>query len=172
MLQPKKTMRYFLVLFVLVVNIGCDQISKTVVRKHIATDERITFFNEHLVLTKVENSGAFLSMGDSLPNAAKSLLLMVLPMVVMGLGLAYVLLKPLLSHTSVLGICCILGGGVGNLYDRFLYRSVTDFLHLDFGIFRTGIFNVADMSILLGIALLLVDQYLQRKVSSIKTDTL
>jgi len=37
----------------------------------------------------------------------------------------------------------LIGGGIGNVYDCILFGSVTDFLHLDFGIFRTGIFNFA-----------------------------
>ena len=57
---------------------------------------------------------------------------------------------------SLIGFCCIVGGGIANVYDRIVYGSVTDFFHIDLGgVFRTGIFNFADMSVMLGLGLLL-----------------
>lgn len=53
-----------------------------------------------------------------------------------------------------MGISFVIGGGIGNLYDRVLYGSVTDFMHLKFGIFQTGIFNMADVSIMLGMLII------------------
>jgi signal peptidase II len=64
---------------------------------------------------------------------------------------------------SIVGFSSIAGGGIANLYDRFLYGSVTDFLFMDFGgIFRTGIFNVADLSVTTGMVLLLISSFLNR----------
>ena len=60
------------------------------------------------------------------------------------------------------GICFLIGGGIGNIYDRIVYGSVTDFFHIDFVIFKTGIFNVADMSIMTGIGLLLLQSFKQK----------
>ena len=64
---------------------------------------------------------------------------------------------------SRLGLACVLGGGIGNLYDRVLYGSVTDFLHIDFGLFQTGIFNLADVSIMVGAFLLAAEMFLKRE---------
>ena len=50
----------------------------------------------------------------------------------------------------LIGLCFVIGGGVGNLFDRMVYGSVTDFLYLKFGVFQTGIFNMADVSIMTG----------------------
>ena len=52
-----------------------------------------------------------------------------------------------------------LAGGLSNLVDRIAMGSVIDFLNIGIGPIRTGIFNVADVAIMAGIALLLVDQY-------------
>jgi len=49
------------------------------------------------------------------------------------------------------------GGGIGNVYDRIIYGSVTDFLHIDLGLFETGIFNMADVSITTGALILLAN---------------
>ena len=62
----------------------------------------------------------------------------------------------------LIGLCFVIGGGVGNLFDRILYGSVTDFLYLKFGIFQTGIFNMADVSIMTGISIVLLQFLLKR----------
>ena len=56
--------------------------------------------------------------------------------------------KPKLMRT---GFWMIVGGGLGNLLDRLIYGSVTDFLELEFAHF--AIFNVADVFVCLGAAL-------------------
>jgi len=48
----------------------------------------------------------------------------------------------------------ILGGGLSNIYDRIMEGRVVDFMNMGFGTLRTGIFNVADMSIMLGLFLM------------------
>ncbi len=63
----------------------------------------------------------------------------------------------------VTGIIFCIGGGVGNLYDRIIKGSVTDFVHLKFGPLQTGIFNAADVSIMIGLGLILLDTFLKRK---------
>jgi signal peptidase II len=51
------------------------------------------------------------------------------------------------------------GGGASNLFDRLARGSVVDFMNVGFGPVRTGIFNVADMAILLGAVLVVIDSY-------------
>lgn len=53
------------------------------------------------------------------------------------------------------GWCFVIGGGIGNLADRIIHGSVTDFLHLDLGVLQTGIFNFADVSIMAGLMMIL-----------------
>ena len=60
-----------MLLAVLSSNIGCDQISKNIVRQKIAYNEQVSLVNDYLTLTKVENEGAFLSVGHSLPPPLK-----------------------------------------------------------------------------------------------------
>ena len=121
-----------------------------------------------MTLTKVENTGAFLSVGDSLPQPIKMLLLTILPLVVLGLVLTYLLTKSNLSNLASLAICFIVGGGMGNIYDRIIYGSVTDFLHIDFVIFQTGIFNMADVSIMTGMFMILIEAYFNRTKLTVK----
>lgn len=170
-MKAKQILRTFIILTILSSNIGCDQISKNIVRQRIGYNEQVGLINNYLTLTKIENTGAFLSLGNALPQPIKSLLLTILPLAVLGLLLTYLLIKNNLSNLTILGICCVVGGGVGNIYDRIVYGSVTDFLHIDFVIFQTGIFNMADVSIMTGIFIILIETYLKRRKLDYKTIT-
>jgi len=88
--------RTILILFVVILNIGCDQVSKKMVRDKVSADDNIEVIGNHLTVTHVENTGAFLSVGDSLPKAAKNLLLSALPLIALILGLRIYLQRPAL----------------------------------------------------------------------------
>lgn len=155
----KRVISTVTILTILSCNIGCDQITKNIVRKRIAYDEQISLLDNYITLTKIENSGAFLSLGASLPKLAKVLLLTMLPLTLMCVAVFYLVTKVSLSRHKIWAICFIIGGGIGNIYDRIVYGSVTDFLHIDFGLFQTGIFNMADVSIMTGIFIVLLDSF-------------
>jgi signal peptidase II len=161
-----RVIRGFIILFLLLVNISCDQISKVVVREAIAYNEIIPL-NDFITLTKVENQGAFLSAGDSLSKPMRILILAILPSVVVLCGLWYLFRKTDLNRSTLAGLSFMIGGGIGNLYDRIAYGSVTDFLHIDFIWFETGIFNLADVSIMIGIGVVLVSSFYQTRDASV-----
>src|SRR6478752_4279876 len=154
-MTTKSIIRIALILLIITVNIGCDQFSKKMVKRSVLPYETIHVLSDHLTVTRVENSGAFLSAGDSMSKASKQIFLTLIPVIAMVLGLVYLFLKPV-SGNMLVGLCFVIGGGVGNLFDRMLYGSVTDFLYLKFGIFQTGIFNMADVSIMAGMSVILL----------------
>ena len=161
--MKSKLIKGILIFAIIFLNIGCDQISKNIVRKKVDYNANITLIDNFLTLTKIENSGAFLSMGDSLPSLLKTLFLLILPIAALLYGVIYVLTKSHLSNSSVLAICCVIGGGIGNIYDRLLYGSVTDFLHMNFYIFQTGIFNMADVSVMVGMFILVYETVINKR---------
>jgi signal peptidase II len=167
----KKTLRIVFVFLVIAFNIGCDQISKDIVRKKVFPNEVISVFRDHFIITNVENSGAFLSLGNSLPELLKIVLLSLLPLLIIAICLAYILLKPAILRTRLFAFCCIIGGGVGNIYDRITYGSVTDFLHVDFGFFRTGIFNLADVSIMTGAIMIFCFSFMKTPETKVGSTT-
>ena len=154
-MSTKTVIRIVLILLIITVNIGCDQFSKKMIKRSVLPYETIHVLNDHLTVTRVENSGAFLSAGDSMSKSSKQIFLTLIPVIAMVLGLVYLFLKPV-SGNMLVGLCLVIGGGVGNLFDRILYGSVTDFLYLKFGIFQTGIFNMADVSIMAGMSVILL----------------
>ncbi|WP_184548694.1 signal peptidase II [Mucilaginibacter sp. FT3.2] len=162
-MDKKRILRGLGLLLLLAVIIGLDRWTKIYVREHIHFTDNIFVIKNFFTITRVENTGAFLSLGDSLHNPWRFILLALLPSLALAWGLLYVLLKNNLTLLNQLGIITILAGGIGNLYDRIMYGSVTDFAHLNFHIFQTGVFNVADVAIMIGVGVLLLNAYLRER---------
>lgn len=150
------------ILLLIAANFGSDQLSKNIVRREIATAEIIAFLDGHLVLTRVENTGAFLSTGENINSSVKLLMLALLPLIFLCFGIVYLMRKTDLPQLLVAGMSFVIGGGLGNIYDRIIYGSVTDFLYLDFYIFQTGIFNLADLSVWTGLIMIATHLYYKK----------
>lgn len=110
------------------------------------------------------NSGAFLSVGSSLPEVWRQGLF------VGGVGalllgvLAYAVLSKRVHRTVVLALSLLFAGGISNLLDRLAYSGyVVDFINVGIGPLRTGIFNVADIAIMVGVFIFLVAKLPFRK---------
>jgi signal peptidase II len=165
-MPAKGIFRILLILFVVIVNIGCDQVSKKIVRHTIAPYQTIVLLNNHLTVTNIENPGAFLSLGDSLSQSTKNIFLLLLPIIVLTLGLVYILAKQTIPSQTLIGLCFIIGGGIGNIFDRVVHGSVTDFFHIQLGVLHTGIFNMADVSIVAGVLIIIIHRFfiMKRKI--------
>jgi signal peptidase II len=162
-MESNRFLRTIVILFILALNIGCDQASKSIVRHKMNYYDQIGFLHNHITLSKVENTGAFLSLGDTLSGPLKMILLNILPLLAVAAGLIFILVKTNINKVTLLAIILIIGGGFGNIYDRIAHGSVTDFMHINFGFFQTGIFNVADMSIMAGMFIILIHTYVKKK---------
>ena len=161
-MPSNKLSRITIILLMIFANIGCDQVSKKIIRHNVSENQTIEMLRNHLIVMRVENTGAFLSFGDSLSKSGKNILLSVLPVIALAIASIYVFAKQNISAVSVIAICFIIGGGVGNIFDRIAYGSVTDFLYIHFGIFQTGIFNLADLSITSGAIIILLQSLYRR----------
>jgi signal peptidase II len=166
--MKSRLLRIFLIVSIIFINIGCDQVSKRMVRKNILFYENIGYFNNHLIITKVENTGAFLSVGNGLSRSKRKILLLAIPAVLLALGFIYLLFKSSISKATLTGFSFVIGGGIANIFDRIYYGSVTDFLYIDFGFFHTGVFNLADLSIVIGVLIVLIHSLLRKKHSALK----
>ena len=161
--------RTLLILVLVILNIGLDQFSKFQVRERVVPGSRTEIIGKQLQLMNVENSGAFLSMGSDSNPTVKLIFLLIVPAIVLGVVLYYVITDKTLDKKSIIGFSCIAGGGIANVYDRLLFGSVTDFLYMDFGgVFKTGVFNIADMSVTTGMILLLISSFINRPSKIIK----
>jgi len=139
------------------ISILLDQLSKILIRNNVDQYSEVKLIGEYFILTNVENSGAFLGMGSDFSPFIKTIFLLILPVIVLICIIVYVYRDKQIDKISLIGFCLIIGGGIANIYDRILYGSVTDFLFIDLGgIFKTGIFNIADLSVTTGMILILL----------------
>jgi len=142
---------------IIAVSILLDQFSKFLIRQNVDQYSEIKLIGDYFILTNVENSGAFLGMGSDFSPFVKTIFLLILPVIVLICIMIYVYRDKQIDKISLIGFCFIIGGGIANIYDRILYGSVTDFLFIDLGgIFKTGIFNIADLSVTTGMILILL----------------
>lgn len=155
------------IILLVIFNIALDQISKFIVRAKVDPYSETPIIGDYFTLHNVENKGAFLGMGSELNDTLRLILLLILPLAVLGYVMYYIITNKNLDKASVIGFSCIVGGGIANVYDRVMYGSVTDFFHIDLGgVFRTGIFNIADMSVMFGLGLLLYSSFKNQKASN------
>jgi signal peptidase II len=139
--------------------VGCDQASKAIVRASIPVGETYTYLGGAFRIDHAENPGAFLSLGASLPGSVRELVF------TMGVSAMVVVLQlwAIFAWRVTTGrrlcVSAIAAGGTGNLLDRLLHHgTVTDFLYLGVGPLHTGIFNVADVILMLGLVGLLLER--------------
>jgi signal peptidase II len=166
-MKTKRVLKNLLILLILISNISCDQISKNIVRQKIDYNTQINVINHYVILTKVENTGAFLGLGNSIHRQLYKIIMIIFPLIAIGYGLFYLIKRNNLSMLIVVGISFIISGGLGNICDRILYGSVTDFLYFDFVLFHTGIVNMADISVTIGFIMILYEYYVNhRKLTS------
>jgi signal peptidase II len=160
-------MRLLLLLALLVPCVACDQATKSLAVTHLAGRGSIDVVDGFFRLIYAENPGAFLGLGRSLPEEVRVALFSV-GVALMLLVLAVVLVKKRMDLVAALGLALLLAGGIGNLVDRVARPGgrVVDFAQLgvttSFGTVRTGIFNVADVHIVVG-ALLVAAASLRRR---------
>ena len=134
--------------------VGCDQATKHLARSTFPEAGAVLLPGGMLELRLAENPGAFLSLGHLLPAPIRFAVFVL----VVGGGLIaltiYLTRHARLGLTRFVGLALIVAGGVGNLLDR-IWRDglVTDFAIIHVGPIHTGIFNVADVLIMIGVGL-------------------
>jgi signal peptidase II len=148
--------RRLLVIFAVLVGcVGLDQATKAIAKAHIPAQAARTYLGDTVRLQLAHNTGAFLSLGASLPDKWRQGLLSAGVGVILLALLAYALLAKSMRPGVLLGLALVISGGVSNLIDRLVYGGyVVDFMNVGIGSLRTGIFNVADMAITTGVLLL------------------
>ena len=148
--------RLLLLSAVLGLSVGCDQATKVVAIATLQGKPSHSFLGDIFRLTFATNDGAFLSLGARLPEAARFWVLTVAVGVLLFGIVVFTATNVKLNSTQVAGYATIAGGGLSNWVDRARNSgSVVDFMNLGIGRLRTGIFNVADLAILVGIGFLL-----------------
>jgi len=128
--------------------VALDQFAKYLVVKNLAIDASITVISKFFSIYHTGNTGAAWSI------LVGQRVLFIIITSIACVVISYFLIKTK-SKLLKLSLSLIFAGAVGNLIDRVLTGSVTDFLRFDFGSYTFPIFNVADMSVVVGSAILM-----------------
>lgn len=158
--NAKHAMRKYHFLIALLV-VVCDRLSKWLVATHITLHDSIAvlpFFR----LTHVQNSGAAFGLFAESASEWKVAILVLFSLLALAVVSALLWKNSHSMTTTGVGLSLILGGAIGNLWDRLLTGNVVDFLDFYLGSYHWPAFNIADSAIVIG-ALLLVAEILLAK---------
>jgi signal peptidase II len=142
-----------------------DQATKVVANDTLKGQPAREYLGDLFRLQWATNEGAFLSLGANLPPTARYWVLTIgVGVLLLGITI-YTMRTPKLDAWQVAGYALIVGGGGSNWFDRARFDGrVVDFMNMGIGAWpRTGIFNVADLWILVGIGVLMIHGWIQEK---------
>lgn len=159
--DPRRT---FLLLSLAV--LVADQWTKWWVEANLQLHRPMEIIPGVLNFTHVENRGVAFGLFSNLNPSVGPILLIVLGLAALAIvAVYYTRIDP--SQTLVLAaLALVLGGAVGNLTDRILSGSVTDFIDAYYRGYHWHTFNIADSAITIGVLLILFDSFRPQKEST------
>lgn len=171
-MTSSRTVRFLVLSLVFLATAGCDQATKHLARTSLLQGGNSISTGDLIQFVLAENPGAFLSLGASLPEAIRHGLLTVGVVFCLTWVLAYLLRAPRMRLFCFLGLALVWAGGMSNLIDR-VWRGglVTDFLIVQIGPWHTGIFNIADFAVVVGILLFAAASLQNTRAPAVQTIT-
>ncbi|NCU70629.1 MAG: signal peptidase II [Candidatus Fonsibacter lacus] len=158
MLNKKKI---YLFVFILIL-FSVDRISKILILKNFSNNFLSEiYFNSFLNFSLVWNSGIGFGILQIEPNIFYSIISIIITIINLIL-IYWMLTSP--NYLESIFISIILGGSLGNLFDRYYYSSVPDFIDFHYESFHWFTFNIADIFITTGIiGLIIIDLFKIKK---------
>lgn len=137
-----------------------DRISKLWIVRHVPSGQDLTVIPGVFRLTHVYNNGAAFSLfaDTASPDKVRWMLIGFTIFAIIVVFAVFWKLGRRVSMTSI-ALAMILGGAIGNLYDRLAYRYVIDFLAVNVIRYHYPDFNIADSCIVIGACLLLIEVF-------------
>jgi len=144
-------------LLIAVAVLALDRYTKWLISHRLTMHDSITVIPGFFRIIHTENPGAAFGIFADSPSQWKVALLILFSVVAL-LIVSALLWKTSHTMTSTgVGLALILGGAVGNLWDRIVSHRVVDFLLFYVGHYQWPAFNVADSAIVVGAALLVLE---------------
>ena len=148
-----------------------DQVSKAIISFTLRVGDKIEVLGDFFWLWHVRNTGMAFSMGSNLPPQLRSIFFLVLPIIVLLFLMIYYFRTVDLTGIQRWCFAAILGGGLGNLIDRFLRPDgVVDFVSIKFyglfGIERYPTFNFADSTVVVAGIIVIILYIVRHKRSA------
>ena len=145
----------FVLLLGILATIGCDQVTKHMATSTLAGMSGRSYLAGMVRLEYTENAGGFLGLGAGLAARAQTWLFTAANGLLL-LGVIGVAIRQRWTGWPLVGAAGFVAGGASNWIDRFSRGSVVDFVIVRLGPIRTGIFNVADVAIMVGVVIFLL----------------
>jgi signal peptidase II len=140
--------------------VGCDQTTKVLAAKFLPRNDMLSYFFDSIRLGYAENTGAFLSLGSSLPPEYRFWILTVATGAIVSGLLLYLIVNSNFGRIEFVGYSLFFAGGASNIFDRATNNgAVVDFLNIGIGPIRTGIFNIADVVMMIALVAIVYSQY-------------
>jgi signal peptidase II len=137
-----------------------DRLSKQWILHHIISGQEITILPHFFHLSHVYNNGAAFSLFSDTPSPEKVRWMLIgFSLIAIAIVLVVFMKAGRRVNRTSIALALVLGGAIGNLYDRLAYRYVIDFLAFNFSSYHYPDFNVADSCIVIGAALLLIEVF-------------
>jgi len=144
-----------------------DRITKVLIERNVSVWESKNVIPGFFDIVHAKNRGAAFGIFSEGQSELRTFLLIGVSLGVL-LFISMLLLRPTRAgfagnKLTMAGLSLVMGGAIGNIYDRIAYGMVTDFLEFYIGQYHFAAFNVADSAISIGAGLLLLDMWLSRK---------
>ncbi|HET8887746.1 MAG TPA: signal peptidase II [Candidatus Angelobacter sp.] len=143
-------------LLIAIAVVSFDRITKWAVMQTISLYDTINIIPGLFRLTHLENTGAAFSLFADSTSPFKTILLIAFSLGALAVVSFLLWKERAIFNAGTLALSLILGGAVGNLWDRMADGKVTDFLDFYVGIHHWPPFNIADSAIVVGALLLLM----------------
>jgi signal peptidase II len=137
-----------------VLTLFLDRWTKSLIQSRFTLNESISVIDGLFNITYVRNTGVAFGIFSSINSPAKSILLSLFTAIAAVLVVVYSIRSPVRNRLLQVALGFILGGALGNLYDRISYGYVVDFIEVYFRSYHWPSFNVADTAISTGVVLL------------------
>ena len=137
-----------------------DRLTKQWILHHIISGQQITIIPRFFHLSHVYNNGAAFSLFSDTPSPEKVRWMLIgFSLIAISIVLAVFMKAGRRVNPTSIALALVLGGAIGNLYDRLAYRYVIDFLAFNIFGYHYPDFNVADSCIVIGAGLLLIEVF-------------
>lgn len=155
--------RLLIVLIAVIFLVGCDQTTKKAAATHLK-DKTHTEIAGIINLQYIENDGGMLSLGSRLPAEVKFVVFILVVAIFLLILFVYIIRNHKELIIKQLALILILSGGIGNLIDRvFNNGNVIDFIRIKIPLLESGIFNIADFYVTIGISGLMILKFFKVK---------
>ena len=151
--------------FLIIISILVDFFSKIYISNLLDNNETIIFTN-YIILEKFYNKGIAFSIFNSDSVLINYIILFIIILVIAFIIRLFLTQFNKLKQNEVIAYSLIIGGAVGNMIDRIMHGYVLDFIFIHYNNFYfPAIFNLADVSISLGVFFLLLAYLKEEKVN-------